>query len=95
LIAAWFPIAAAAADANDRIVYNQNIGLLFYDADGGGGSARVQLRGPSARTSPSTTPTSSRSPDQDGASQPGTSGPERTANPISRRSVPEDRRAPE
>jgi serralysin len=33
----------AAQDANDRIVYDQTTGALFYDNDGVGGNAQVQF----------------------------------------------------
>ena len=35
--------ARAAHDANDRIVYNTNSGVLYYDADGLGGQAAVAI----------------------------------------------------
>lgn len=34
-----FRNGAAAADANDRIVYNQGTGQVFFDADGNGAGA--------------------------------------------------------
>jgi Ca2+-binding RTX toxin-like protein len=41
LNAAAFVTGAAAADASDRIVYNNATGQLFFDADGTGGVAAV------------------------------------------------------
>ena len=38
-----FYIGAAAHDANDRIVYNKKTGALFYDSDGKGGHAAIQI----------------------------------------------------
>ena len=33
----------AAHDADDRIIYDENSGALFYDADGSGAGAAVQF----------------------------------------------------
>ena len=38
-----FATGTAAGDASDRIVYDDNSGDLFYDADGTGASAQVQF----------------------------------------------------
>jgi Ca2+-binding RTX toxin-like protein len=38
-----FAIGSAAADANDRIVYDPVTGALYYDADGSGGSEAIQF----------------------------------------------------
>jgi VCBS repeat-containing protein len=38
-----FKLGAAAADANDYVVYNQGTGALFYDADGSGSGAATQI----------------------------------------------------
>jgi Ca2+-binding RTX toxin-like protein len=43
LAADAFIIGAAAADAEDRIVYNSATGGLFFDADGVGGTAQVRF----------------------------------------------------
>lgn len=39
----YFKIGTAAADANDFIIYHQATGGLFYDADGNGAGAAVQI----------------------------------------------------
>jgi Ca2+-binding RTX toxin-like protein len=38
-----FRIGAAAADASDRFIYNDTNGNLFFDTDGLGGAAQVQI----------------------------------------------------
>ncbi|WP_198411745.1 calcium-binding protein [Microvirga flavescens] len=38
-----FYAGAAAHDANDRIIYNKKTGALYYDADGTGSAAQVQI----------------------------------------------------
>ena len=38
-----FVVGTAAADSDDRLIYNVNTGALFYDADGSGGGAAVQV----------------------------------------------------
>jgi Ca2+-binding RTX toxin-like protein len=43
LTAAAFRIGAAAADASDRIVYNQTTGALYYDSDGTGAGTMLQF----------------------------------------------------
>jgi len=43
LAAAAFRIGSAAADASDRIVYNNATGALSFDGDGSGGSAAQQF----------------------------------------------------
>jgi Ca2+-binding RTX toxin-like protein len=43
LNAANFKIGAAAADVDDFVVYNDSTGALFYDADGSGTGAAVQI----------------------------------------------------
>ena len=41
LSAAAFRAGAAAADADDRIIYNPPTGDIFYDPDGNGGAAQI------------------------------------------------------
>jgi Ca2+-binding RTX toxin-like protein len=43
LAASAFRIGAAAADASDRIIYNDDTGGLFFDQDGAGGAAQVRF----------------------------------------------------
>jgi Ca2+-binding RTX toxin-like protein len=48
----FFTLGTAAADANDRIVYDQTTGNLLYDADGTGATAAVQFATLGATTHP-------------------------------------------
>lgn len=43
LNAAYFRVGAAAADANDYIIYDSSTGALFYDANGNGVGGAVQI----------------------------------------------------
>jgi serralysin len=43
LAATAFWTGSAAHDANDRIIYNAASGALYYDADGTGAGAQVQI----------------------------------------------------
>jgi serralysin len=43
LAANQFVIGAAAQDADDRIVYDDTSGALFFDVDGAGGAAALQF----------------------------------------------------
>jgi Ca2+-binding RTX toxin-like protein len=43
LTSAAFHIGAAAADASDRIIYDQATGALYYDADGDGAGVAQQF----------------------------------------------------
>ncbi|WP_246730183.1 Calx-beta domain-containing protein [Nitratireductor mangrovi] len=43
LTAAAFRVGAAAADADDRIIYNAGTGSLFFDVDGNGAQGQVQF----------------------------------------------------
>ena len=40
---AYFIKGKVAADSNDYLIYNPNDGKLYYDADGNGSSAAVQI----------------------------------------------------
>ena len=42
-MASQFHVGTAAADADDFLVYNQVTGKLYYDADGSGAGAAVQV----------------------------------------------------
>ncbi|MGO4707428.1 hypothetical protein AB4072_16820 [Microvirga sp. 2MCAF38] len=39
----WLSIGSSAHDGDDRIIYNKKTGALYYDSDGTGGSAQVQI----------------------------------------------------
>lgn len=41
--AGQFTLGSSAGDANDRFIYNDNNGALYFDGDGQGGAAQVQL----------------------------------------------------
>ncbi len=43
LAAARFRVGAQALDANDNVIYNKTAGTLWYDADGNGAGAAVQI----------------------------------------------------
>jgi len=43
LDASAFHIGSAAADASQTIIYNNADGALYYDADGNGAGAAVQI----------------------------------------------------
>ena len=43
LNASQFVVGNNAKDGNDRLIYNKAQGILFYDRDGKGGAAKVQL----------------------------------------------------
>lgn len=43
LSAADFKFSTQTLDSSDRIIYNQSTGALFYDADGSGSSAALQI----------------------------------------------------
>lgn len=43
LSAAQFTIGSAASDSSDRFIYNSSTGALFFDADGTGITAQVQI----------------------------------------------------
>ena len=43
LAAGAFRSGAAAADADDRIIYDPNTGALYFDADGSGAGLAVQF----------------------------------------------------
>jgi serralysin len=50
LAAGAFHAGTAAADADDRIVYNAATGEIFYDADGVGGAAQILFAAVNAGT---------------------------------------------
>jgi len=46
-----FVLGSSAKDADDRFIYQQSTGALFFDRDGMGGSAQVQFAKLSNRAS--------------------------------------------
>ena len=48
----FFHLGAAAADANDFIVYNQATGALFYDINGSGAGGAIQIATLNTQSSP-------------------------------------------
>jgi hypothetical protein len=48
--ASEFVIGSGATDKSDRFIYNQNTGALFFDSDGVGGTAQIQIATLSNRT---------------------------------------------
>jgi Ca2+-binding RTX toxin-like protein len=43
LLETQFVLGTVAVDASDRLIYNQSTGALFFDADGTGSAAQVQI----------------------------------------------------
>jgi Ca2+-binding RTX toxin-like protein len=38
-----FRLGVAATDSSDRFIYNENTGAIFFDSDGLGGAAPIQI----------------------------------------------------
>jgi Ca2+-binding RTX toxin-like protein len=38
-----FRLGVAATDSSDRFIYNENTGAIFFDSDGLGGAAQIQI----------------------------------------------------
>jgi Ca2+-binding RTX toxin-like protein len=43
LLETQFVLGTAAADTSDRFIYNQSTGALFFDIDGTGATAKIQI----------------------------------------------------
>jgi Ca2+-binding RTX toxin-like protein len=39
----YFKLSSQTLDSDDRIIYNQQTGALFYDADGSGAGEAIQF----------------------------------------------------